>query len=157
MSFLVAGGSNLYRGDEVILAVGTLLSDGQWRAGENDGLRQILQHIGQGRGGVGHCIRTVQHHEAIVLPVVVGDAVAEICPQGGCHVAGIDGRIELEGLNTSIKLPEFRYIIQQVLEVEGFQGTRLRVTVHADGPAGIDQKYSPLHKENIYVNNLLQR
>ena len=44
----ILGRRNLNRGDEVLLAVGTQLANGQLGAGEDDGLGQVLQHVAQG-------------------------------------------------------------------------------------------------------------
>ena len=87
----IFGGGHLYRGDEVLLAVGAQLSDGQLRASENDGLGEVLQHVGEGRGGVGHRVSAMKNHKAIVVVVVVGYYMAQVSPQLGRHVAGIDG------------------------------------------------------------------
>ena len=75
MAIGILGGCNLDRGDEVLLTVGAQLSDGQLGTCEDDWLGQILQHVGEGRGGIGHRVRTMQHHEAIVVVVMIGDAV----------------------------------------------------------------------------------
>ena len=132
-------------GDEVLLAVGAELSDGQLRAGEDDGLREVLEHVGEGRGSVGHRVGAVEHDEAVVVVVVVGDAVGDVGPAGGRHVARVDGRRELEGVDRGVELLELGHMVQQVLEVEGLKGARQRVAVHADGAAGVDEKDFAAH------------
>ena len=127
------------------------------RAGEDDGLRQVLEHVGEGRGGVGHRVGAVQHDEAVVVCVAVGDAVGDVGPPRGRHVAGVDGRRELEGVDLRVELLELGHTAEQVLEVEGLQGAGLRITVHADCAARVDQKDSALHQENVYVVILGQR
>ena len=116
------------------------------RAGEDDGLRQVLEHVGEGRGGVGHRVGAVQHDEAVVVGVAVGDAVGDVGPPRGRHVAGVDGRRELEGVDLRVELLELGHTAEQVLEVEGLQGAGLRITVHADCAARVDQKDSALHQ-----------
>ena len=139
MAFLVLGRCYLHRRDQVLLAVGAQLADRQLATGEDDGLRQVLQHVGEGRGGVGHRVGAVQHYEAVVLLVAVGDAVRDVGPSGWRHVAGVDGRLELIGVDLRVKLFQFGHVVEQMLEVEGLQGARLRVAVHADRTACIDE------------------
>ena len=87
----------------------------------------------------------MQHDEAIVLVVALGNDVCQLHPQRRRHVARVDGRVELVGGNLRLKLFQLRHPVQQVLEVEGLKGPRQRVTVHADGPAGVDEQYFALH------------
>ena len=79
----------------------------------------------------------MQHHEAVVLLVVVGNDVAQVGPQPWCHVARVDGGRELVRVNLQVKLLQLRHVIQQVLEVERLQRPCVRITVHADGSAGV--------------------
>ena len=139
MTCLVFRGSNLHSGDEVLLAVGTQLSDRQLGTREDDGLGEVLQHIGEGRGGVGHRVGAVEHHKTVVVGIVVGDAVGELRPARRRHVAGVDGRVELIDVDRGIKLLQFGHVDDELLEVEGLQSTRLRVAFHADGTTGIDK------------------
>ena len=139
-AFGILGGCYLDARDEVLLAVGAELADGQLAAGEDDGLGEVLEHIGEGRGGVGHGVGAVKHDETVVLVVAVGNDVSNGCPSGWRHVAGVDGRIELEGVDVGGELVQFRHVLKQVLEVEGFEGTRFGVAVHADGTAGVDEE-----------------
>ena len=125
--------------NQVLLAVRPQLADGQLRAGEDDGLRQVLQHVAQRRCRVGHRVRAVQHHEAVVAVVVVGYHVAQVSPPCRRHVARVDGRLKLVGIYLYVKLFQLRHVVQQVLEVERFQCPRGRVAVHADGAAGVDE------------------
>ena len=80
MSVGIFGCCNLNAGDEILLAVGPQLSYRQLRARENDRFGKILQHIGEGRGGVGHRVRSVQHHKTVIIVVVIGNDVAEVSP-----------------------------------------------------------------------------
>ena len=141
MTLGILGSGDLDSGDEVFLAVGAQLTDGQLGAREDDGLREVLKHIGEGRGGIGHRVGAMEHHESVVVVVAVGDAVADVGPSGGRHVAGVDGWRELIGLDLGVELLEFGHMDEQMLEVEGLEGTRLRVAVHADRAACIDEKY----------------
>ena len=109
VTFFVFRRSNLYTSDEVLFAVGAELSDGQLRTGENDRLRQILQHIGEGRGCVGHRIGSVQYDETVVLVIVICNDMRKVGPQLWRHIAGINRRIELMRINLHIELFQFRY------------------------------------------------
>ena len=86
-------------------------------------------------------VPSVQYHETVVVIVVVCDTVADVCPSGRCHVTGVDGWGELIDVDRSIKLLEFWNVDEQVLEIERFEGSSLRVAVHADRTACIDEKY----------------
>ena len=60
-------------------------------------------------------------------------------PTGRCHITGVDGGIELIGVDLCIKLLQFGHVDDEMLEIEGLEGTCLRVAVHADGAASIDK------------------
>ena len=139
-AFSILGSGDLDGGDEVLLAVGAQLADGQLGAREDDGLREVLKHIGEGRGGIGHRVGAMEYHESVVVVIAVGDAMADVGPSGWRHVAGVDGWRELIGLDLGVELLEFGHMDEQVLEVEGLEGARLRIAVHADCAACIDEK-----------------
>ena len=135
---LMVGSCHLDAGDEVLLAVGAQHADGQLAAGEDDGLRQVLEHKGEHAGRERHGVGAVEHHEAVIVGIAVGNGVGQLRPQPWRHVAGVDGRVELVGGNLRLELLQLGHATQQVLEVKGLQCSGLRVAVHADGPAGID-------------------
>ena len=81
----------------------------------------------------------MQHHKSVVVRVAVGNDVAQVRPQPWRHVAGVDGRLKLVGVNLQIELPQFGHILQEVLEVKRLQSARLRIAVHSDSPACIDE------------------
>ena len=145
--------SYLYAGDEVLLTVGSQLSDGQLRPREDNGLGEVLQHVGEGRGGIGHRVRTMQYHKAIVVVVVVADDVAQVCPQFRRHIAGVDGRRKLVVGNLRVELVQFGNVLQQVLKVERLQSSCLRIAVHADGSASVYKQYFTLHVAKIQIKN----
>ena len=115
MTLGILGGGDLDGGDEVLLAIGAQLTDGQLGAREDDGLREVLKHIGEGRGGIGHRVGAMEHHEAVVVVVAVGDTVRDVSPSGGRHVAGVDGWRELIGLDLGVELLEFGHMDEQML------------------------------------------
>ena len=148
------GCGHLNAGDKVFLAIGAQLANGQLRAGKDDGLRQVLEHERQGRGGVGHRVGAVEHNEAVVLVVVVGNDMGQLGPERRRHIAGIDRRVELVGGDVEVRgerrgargeLLQLGHAAEQVLEVKRLQGTRLRVAVHAYCPASIYQKNLRCH------------
>ena len=139
-AFSILGSGDLDGGDEVLLAVGAQLADGQLGTREDDGFREVLKHIGEGRSGIGHRVGAVEHHETVVVVVAVGDTMADVGPSGWRHVAGVDGRRELIGLDLGVELLEFGHMDEQMLEVERLESPRLRVAVHADRAACIDEK-----------------
>ena len=139
MALAVFGSSNLHRCDQILLTVCAQLAYRQLRACEDDRLRQVLEHVGEGRGGIGHRVGAMKHDKTVVVAIVVGYAVGDVCPSGWRHVAGVDGWGELESVNLSIKLLQFRHMQKQVLEVKGLQRSRLRIAVHADGTACVYQ------------------
>ena len=124
--------SNLYRGDEILFAIGTQLVDRQLRTCKDNGLGEILQHIGEGRGGISHRIGTMQHHKTIVVVIVVCNDMRQVGPHAWCHVAGVNRRIKLIGGNLCVKLIQFWHILQKVLEVERLQSSCLRITIHSN-------------------------
>ena len=111
MSLFVLCCSYLDGGDEVLLAVCAQHADGQLGASEDDGLGKVLEHVGEGRGGVGHGVRSVQHHKAVEVVIMVGDDVRQFRPACRCHVAGIDGRLKLVGVDADVELFELWYVV----------------------------------------------
>ena len=81
----------------------------------------------------------MEYYETVVLLVMVGNDVAQVCPQCRRHVAGVDGRLKLVGVNLQIELPQLGHILQEVLEVKRLQSARLRIAVHSDSPARVDE------------------
>ena len=146
-AFSILGSGDLDGGDEVLLTVGAQLTDGQLGAREDDGFREVLKHIREGRGGIGHRVGAMEYHESVVVVVAVGDtmadvgpsgwrhvagvdgwrvgdAMADVGPSGWRHVAGVDGRRELIGLDLGVELLEFGHMDEQMLEVEGLESPR---------------------------------
>ena len=137
----VPGRGYLDGSDEVFLAVGAELADGELAACEDDGFGQVLHHVRKSRGGVGHRVGAVQHDEAVELVVAVGYHVAQPRPVLWRHVAAVDWRLELTGLYVCVQQLQFGNILQESVEVEGLQRPGVRVAVHADGPAGVYQQH----------------
>ena len=62
------GNTKVARNDErphqIISPVTPSLEGGNLRAGHYDGLTEVLQHVGEGGGGVGQSVRAVEDHES---------------------------------------------------------------------------------------------
>ena len=137
----ILGRGDLHGGDEVLLAVRAGLPDGQLAAREDDRLAQVLEHEAQGGGGVGHRVRAVQDHEAVVVVVAVADQRGEGLPEGGLDVGGVDDRVEGIGIDLEGELAQLGHFLEDAAEVEGLQGAVHGVGFHADGAAGVDQQH----------------
>ena len=74
---------------QVDLGVRRVEADGFLCAGEDDGLGAALHQIAEGRRRVGHGIRTVGHHEAVVGTVVLPDAPGDHQPVLRLHVGAV--------------------------------------------------------------------
>ena len=68
------------RGDEIVAPVAADLAHGDLRAGKNDRLCQSLKHKGKRGGGIGHRVRAVEHHKAVVAVVGLHDDVVDLEP-----------------------------------------------------------------------------
>ena len=68
-------------GDEVFLAVRTRCAYRQLASRENHRFGEVLEHETQGRSGVRHGIRAMEHHKTVVIIVFVPDYQGELLPQ----------------------------------------------------------------------------
>ena len=137
----IACGGYLDARQEVFLAVGAELADGQLRTGDDDGLAHILEQEAQGRCGVGHGVGAVQQHETIIVGIVVGYDVGHLHPVARLHVGGVDGGIERERINVVVELVEFGHIVAELLEIEIFERSRLGIFDHADRSSRVYNEY----------------
>ena len=140
-TFVVTGGGDGDGGDEVLLAIGAQLTDGQLGAGENDGLGEVAQHIGEGGGGIGHGVGAVEDDETIVVVIASGNGAGKGLPLGWGDIARVDGGLKLGGVDVGSDLVELRDMTQEMGEIEGLKGSAEGITAHADGAAGVDKKY----------------
>ena len=65
------------------------------------GPAEVLQHEGEGGGGVGEGVGAVQHHEALVVAVHLADVPRHPGPVVHLHVGGVQ---QILPLQVSIKL-----------------------------------------------------
>jgi hypothetical protein len=72
---------------------------------------------------------------------MVCNTVTKVCPSGRTHVARINRRCELIGKNLCVELLEFWHMDEQMFKIKRLEGSRLRITVHTDRAASIDEKY----------------
>lgn len=135
------GGGNLYAGHQILLAVGAELSHRQLTSGENHRFGEILQHERQCRGRVRHGVGTVQNDKPVVLVIPLGNDAYQLGPHSRADVAGVYRLGELIGVDIRLQIRKLRHIVDEVVEVQWFEGTRIGVDSHTDGTAGIDQQY----------------
>ena len=83
----------------------------------------------------------MEDDKAVVAVVVVGYAMAKIGPSRRRHIAGVDGRLKLVGVNLNVELSQLGHVLYQVLEVERFECSGQRIAVHADSATGINEEY----------------
>ena len=141
----VSGGGNLYGRNQVLLAVGANLADGELRAGDYHRFGQIDEHERQGRGRVGHGVCAVEHDKSVIHVIVLFDGAGNLLPVGRIHVARVDWRIELYVVYLVIEFAYARHVLNQMVEVEGNQRVGLRIFNHADCASGIDYQYPRFH------------
>ena len=136
----LARGGYLDRRQEVLLPIRAEHPQWQLRAGQDDGLTQILEHEAERRGGKGHRVRPVQDDETVVRRVMVGNEAGEAGPRLRTHVGRVERLVELHCLDGAPDLPHLRYLLQKAREMKGLEPPRLLVLHHADGPARINQQ-----------------
>ena len=134
-----AGGGDGHGGDEVVPSVAAQLAQGDLGAGVDHGLVQPLQHEGQGGGGVGHGVRAVEHHEAVVVVIPLGDGAADHVPLPHGDVRGVQQGIELHQIPLRhVRVAQLGDGLQRAEEGAGVRGEAVLAGHHADGAAGID-------------------
>ena len=82
--------------NQVFLTVRPQRTDRELRAGQDDGLTQILEHETESRSCIGHCVGAVQDHKAVKRIVVVVYYFR-------FHIRGVDGGIKLVRRDTIIE------------------------------------------------------
>ena len=122
---------------QVLLAVGGLKADGPLGACEDDGLGTALDQVAQTRGGVGHGVRAVADHEAVVLPVAGPDGRRHAGPVLGLDVGAV--QVEELGALHLADAGDIGDIAQQLL---AGQLRRKAALPHlgGDGAPGADQQ-----------------
>mmetsp|Transcript_44137 Transcript_44137/g.134412 ORF Transcript_44137/g.134412 Transcript_44137/m.134412 type:complete len:407 (+) Transcript_44137:643-1863(+) len=83
------------RHDEVAAGIVVGFTEGYLGAGEDDGLAQVLEHEGEGSGGVRHRVRPHEHDEAVEVQIVRLDVVREEGPVVRSHVRAVQERAVL--------------------------------------------------------------
>jgi len=89
--------------NQVFLTVRPQRTDRELRAGQDDGLTQILEHETESRSCIGHCVGAVQDHKAVKRIVVVVYYFNQFGPKCRFHIRGVDGGIKLVRRDTIIE------------------------------------------------------
>ena len=141
MAILVLGGRDLYRGDKVLLAVRARHPDRELASGEDNRLGQVLQHVAQRGGRVGHGVCSVQDDEAVIFIIPLLDQQGKRLPERWFHVGGVDQRVEGVGVDPQGEFVEFRHLAEYLVKVERLKRLFHRVLLHADRASGVNHKY----------------
>ena len=138
----VDGSGDLEGCDEVFLAVGAHLADGELRTGDYHRFAQVFKHKRQGGGSICHGVGAVKHYESVESVVVFADSLCYLLPVLGLDVARVDGRVKLSVLDVEIEHFYFWHIVDEVVEVERAQRRRGRILDHADSASGVYNEYA---------------
>lgn len=90
------GSGNDERAEQVVDGIGLESKDWGLRAGKDDGLAQVGQHEGEGRGRVSQRIGAVEDDEAVKKVVVFLDGSGHVGPVVGRDVAGVEQRVKFQ-------------------------------------------------------------
>ena len=122
---------------QVELGIGKGVAHGLLRTGEHDGLRTVLDQVGERRGRVAHGVGAVQNHEAVVVGITLDNDVADTHPVARAHV----GAVDVHGLH-DVELAEPRDLGDALGELLTGQGGGEAVAVlgRCDGAARGDEK-----------------
>ncbi len=114
----VDGGGYLEGGNEVFLAVGPDLADGQLRAGDDDRLVEVAEHEGERRGCIGHRVGAVEHDKSVIFLIVMLDGARNLLPSPLVHVAGVNGGMELDVVDVIVEHLDLGDVVDQMAEVK---------------------------------------
>ena len=128
--------------DEVLLPVRSQLTDRQLRASQNDRFTQILQHEAERRGSICHRVRAMQDDKAVEAVVILSYDAHKPSPMLQTHIAGIDGRVEGEGMNAEVEAAKLGHFVEDKVEVKALQGSRFGILPHADGATRVDEQHA---------------
>ena len=122
---------------QVELGIGKGVAHGLLRTGEHDGLRTVLDQVGERCGRVAHGVGAVQNHEAVVVGITLDDDVADAHPVARAHI----GAVDVHGLH-HVELAEARDLGDALGELLTGQGGGEAVAVlgRCDGAARGDEK-----------------
>ena len=82
---------------KVAPGVGIIQGDGLLGTGDDDGLRGVLDQIGQGGGGVSHGVGPMGDDEPVILLIPLLDGSCHLQPVGGAHIGTVQIH-QLQGL-----------------------------------------------------------
>ncbi len=149
LAVAVAVGSDLERCYEVFLAVGSHFSDRELRACDYHRLVQVSEHKRQRRCRVSHRVGAVKYHKSVVAVVVVGDTAHYGMPVLHVHIRRIDRFRKLDMIDFIIEHLDFRNVLNQMVEVEWFEGFCFRVLYHSYCTTGVHYEDSWFHGADL--------
>ena len=128
---------------QVELGVSEGVCHGLLRAREHNGLGAALDEVGEGRRRVGHGVRAVQHHKAVVVVVGIHDRGGDALPVARAHV----GRVDVHGLNDVqvTQAARLRNVASQLLAGERRGKARSVCLRHGCNGAARGHHEDPLH------------
>ena len=91
-----------------------------------------------------HGVGAVENDEAVITVIALSYYSYEMRPQSWTHVARIYRLAELVRLYLRVYIRKFADILYEVVEVERFQCSCLRVSSHADCAACINKQHALL-------------
>ena len=104
--------------------VAVRLLDRFLRARKDDGLQVALHKVRHRRRGVGHRIRAVRDHKAVVLRVAVADDLREMHPLPPAHVRAVQA-VRLHGVDRAHRA-DLRHGVQKLLRGDRRRQGRFR-------------------------------
>ena len=138
---LPAGG-NQKGCDDVVAGVVADFAQRDLGSGQDYRLRVSPQHEGERRGGIGHCVGTVQDDKAIVGVVVFGDHTSNFIPFQYRDIGGIQKRVHVNDIPIGHTIGiEFGDLFEKVVKSLSLRRIAMGSCNHSDGPAGEYDEY----------------
>ncbi len=133
------------RRDDVLATIGAHVPHRELGAGEDHGLGQPVQQEAEGRGGVGHGVGAVEHHEAVVVVVAPDHGAGDPDPIVGPHLGAVEERLHpLDGDLGHLPTVQLGHRRQGLLDEPFAHGQPRASGRHADGSARVQQTDAPV-------------
>ena len=133
---------------EVLAPIVAHLAKRDLRSRDDHRFAEAGEHEGEGGGRVRHRVGAVQHDEAVVAAIVLGDIARDLHPLARRHVRGVEqGRVLVDRERRDGRIPEFRHRRHLLLKVTRFGTIACASALHPDGAAGVGD-VDPLSQTN---------